>query len=176
MSAFQACAATNPNEALTDRLIAFLRGIGLRVDEETLATSGFLPGVCIRAGGLVVDRGALAWPGDLLHEAGHLAVMPAALRPEQNGALHDCELVPHAGEAEAIAWAFAAACAVGLSARELFHAGGYHGHGEALAMTFGCGVYPGLHGLMQADMAYGSAEARSAGVEAYPHMRRWLRL
>lgn len=175
MSAFQAFAATNPRDVLTDRLIAFLRGIGLRVDEETLTTPGFLPGVCIRAGGLVVDRNSLEWPGDLLHEAGHLAVMPAALRPEQSGALHDCEQVPHAGEAEATAWAFAAACAVGLSAHELFHAGGYHGHGEALAMTFGCGVYPGLHGLMQAGMAYGLAEARSLSVEPYPQMRRWLR-
>lgn len=161
--------------ATTSRLIAFLREIGLRVDEEALPTPGFLPGVAIRAGGLVVDRAALQWPGDLLHEAGHLAVMPAALRPAQSGALHDCEHVAHAGEAEATAWAYAAACAVGLSARELFHAGGYHGQGEALATTFGFGVYPGLHGLMQAGMAYGLAEARTLGVEPFPRMRRWLR-
>lgn len=161
--------------AITDRLIAFLRDIGLRVDEEPLATPGFLPGVAVRAGGLVVDRGALRWPGDLLHEAGHLAVMPEALRPVQDGALHDCEHVPHAGEAEATAWAYAAACAVGLSARELFHAGGYHGYGEGLAMTYACGVYPGLHGLMQAGMAHGMTEAQTLGVAAYPWMRRWLR-
>lgn len=163
------------DDALVTRVLAFLRAIGLRVDEETLQTPGFLPGVAVRDGGLVVDRAALQWPGDLLHEAGHLAVMPAALRPRQSGALHDCEHVPHAGEAEATAWAYAAACAVGLSARELFHAGGYHGHGEGLAMTYACGVYPGLHGLMQAGMAHGIAQAQTLGVAAYPRMRRWLR-
>ena len=53
--------------------------------------------------------------------------------------------------------------------------GGYHGHGEGLAMTYACGVYPGLHGLMQAGMAHGMTEAQTLGVAAYPWMRRWLR-
>lgn len=156
-------------------LLDFLRSIGLRVDEENLEAPGFLPGIAIRDGGLVVDRARLQWPGDLLHEAGHLAVMPATLRPLQTGALHDCEHVPHAGEAEATAWAYAAACATGLPAAELFHEGGYHGCGPRLATTYRCGVYPGLHGLMQAGMAHGIAQARELGTQPYPHMLRWLR-
>jgi hypothetical protein len=159
----------------TTRLLRFLREIGLDVVEEPLACPGFLPGVAIRDGGLVVDRSQLQWPGDLLHEAGHLAVMPSHLRPLQSGGLHDCEHVPHAGEAEATAWAYAASCAVGLPVGELFHAGGYHGRGDALAMTFGCGVYPGLHGLMQTGMAHGMAQAAELGTQAFPHMLRWLR-
>jgi hypothetical protein len=42
-------------------------------------------------------------------------------------------------------------------------------------MTFSLGVYPGLHGLMQAGMAHGVAEAKQLGAEPYPRMRRWLR-
>jgi hypothetical protein len=36
-------------------------------------------------GGLVYDWERLTWPGDLLHEAGHIAVIPAALRPTIGG-------------------------------------------------------------------------------------------
>jgi hypothetical protein len=156
-------------------ILQFLRAIGIDVQEEALDDRCFLPGVQIRAGALVVDRARLQWPGDLLHEAGHLAVLPAALRPLQSGALHDCELVPHAGEAEAMAWAYAAACAIGLPAEELFHGGGYHGQSAGLIMTFTLGVYPGLHGLMQSGMAQGMAQAQASGTAAYPRMLRWLR-
>ena len=162
----------------TDRvapILQFLREIGLDVLEAPLDDSCFLPGVQIRAGALIVDRARLQWPGDLLHEAGHLAVLPAALRPLQSGALHDCELVPHAGEAEAMAWAYAAACAIGLPAEELFHDGGYHGQSAGLIMTFSLGVYPGLHGLMQGGLAHGAAQAQALGTVAYPQMLRWLR-
>ena len=152
-----------------------MRGIGLRVIEGPLQAPAFLPGIEIRCGELVVDRLRLQWPADVLHEAGHLAVMPASLRALQSGNLHDCEDVPHAGEAEAMAWAYAAACAIGLPAEALFHAGGYRGWGRQLALTFACGVYPGLHGLSEAGMALGIRQAESAGVPAYPHMLRWLR-
>lgn len=163
-----------PDE-VTERLLQFLRGIGLEIIETPLTDACFLPGIEIHEGRLRVDLTRLTWPADLLHEAGHLAVLPPALRASQSGALHECEHVPHAGEAEATAWAYAAACAIGLPAEVLFHAGGYHGRGEGLAMTFSVGVYPGLHGLMQAGMAYGLAEARELGTQPYPHMRHWLR-
>jgi hypothetical protein len=159
----------------TSAILQFLRAIELDVREEPLSSPGFLPGIEIRQGALVVDRARLQWPGDLLHEAGHLAVLPARLRPLQSGALHDCEQVPYSGEAEATAWAYAAACAIGLPAEQLFHAGGYHGRSAGLIMTFALGVYPGLHGLMQGGLAHGMAQAQSLGTPAYPHMLRWLR-
>lgn len=164
-----------PAEASTAAIVEFLRAIGLKVQYAELGDACFLPGIDIRDGSLWVDRARLCWPGDLLHEAGHLAVLPAALRAVQSGDLHDGEQVPHAGEAEATAWAYAACRALGLPADLLFHDGGYHGRGAALAMTFSLGVYPGLHGLMQAGLAYGLAEARRLGAEPYPRMQRWLR-
>lgn len=170
---------TTPPSAVADerirQLVCFLRQIGLVVVEQPLECPAFLPGIAIREGGLMVDRSQLQWPGDLLHEAGHLAVMPAHLRPLQSGDLHACEQVPYAGEAEAIAWAYAASCAVGLPVDELFHSGGYHGQSAALATTFSCGVYPGLHGLMQTGMAHCMAQAAELGTQPFPHMLRWLR-
>lgn len=167
--------APSPTRDLTERLLQFLRGIGITVEETRLTDTCFLPGIEIFEGRLRVDVTRLQWPADLLHEAGHLAVLPPELRTRQSGALHDCEHVPHAGEAEATAWAYAAARAIGVPAEVLFHDGGYHGRGKALAMTFSLGVYPGLHGLMQAGMAHGLAQARELGTQPYPHMRHWLR-
>jgi hypothetical protein len=167
-----------PNPAVDlelDSILGFLRAIGLKVQACALEGDTFLPGIEVREGGLLYDLQRLAWPADLLHEAGHLAVMPAALRPGLSGDLHDCSTVPHAGEAEAIAWAYAASLAIGLNARSLFHAGGYQGRGESLAFTFEAGCYPGAAGLVAAGLALEPAQARTNGQLPYPVLRQWLR-
>ena len=152
----------------TDRIVAFLRGIGLEVREGEVGDTGFLPGVRIDAGRLVFERARLTWPGDLLHEAGHLAVTPAARRAAQSDDLDDHIL----DEMATTAWAYAACLEIGLEPSVLFHAGGYHGHSEALVLTYSLGVYPGVHGLVQAGMARTGV---AAGAQGYPRMLRWLR-
>ncbi|UOV05081.1 hypothetical protein MUU77_07340 [Pseudoxanthomonas sp. F37] len=67
--------------------MAFLRGIGLVVTEGRVPDDCFLSGVRIHRGTLVFDRQRLQWPGDLLHEAGHIALTPAALRAALSDAL-----------------------------------------------------------------------------------------
>jgi hypothetical protein len=166
---------TTGDAAAVDRIIGFLRGIGIDVVETALPDESFLPGVLIRAGTLVVDRARLRWPGDLLHEAGHIAVTPSTLRPALDAALETEAQAPHAGEAEATAWAFAALVHLGLDPALLFHDGGYGGHAAGLRMSFEVGVYPGAFGLAQAGLARIGDDARAAGVAPYPSMRRWLR-
>ncbi|MBF9265988.1 hypothetical protein [Paracidovorax cattleyae] len=161
--------------ALAMHILDFLRGIGLPVREAPLPDGSFLPGVRIERGGLCDRAYILAWPGDLLHEAGHLAVVPAALRAGMDDALQDLPAVEHGGEIEATAWAWAASCHLGLDAAVLFHDGGYHGQGQSLRFTFGMGVYLGLPGLVAAGMALSSAQAAAQGGEPYPHMQVWLR-
>lgn len=160
---------------LVDRIAGFLRSVGIAVIERELADGTFLPGVLIEAGTLVVDRSRLRWPGDLLHEAGHLAVMPATLRSSLSDALDGEISAPHAGEVEATAWAYAACVALGIDASLLFHGGGYHGHSQGLVMTYTLGVYPGSAGLASAGLTRIGDEARKEGVAPYPHMIRWLR-
>ena len=53
----------------------FLQEIGIPYIEETIAEETFLPGILIRRGTLVVDNEKLLYPGDILHEAGHIAAM-----------------------------------------------------------------------------------------------------
>lgn len=163
---------------IASRIVDFLRGIGIDVDEATVPDDAFLPGIRIVAGRLLVDHTRLRWPGDLLHEAGHIATMPAHLRATLHDALDDASAhddVAFAGEAEATAWAWAARVHLGLPPDVLFHAGGYRGTSARLIATYSLGVYPGAHGLAQAGMTCVGAAATAAGVPPYPHMQRWLR-
>ena len=67
-------------DPLTERLTAFVRGIGIDVRAATLPDKTFLPGLDIRHGAILVDEARLTYPGDILHEAGHLAVADPAER------------------------------------------------------------------------------------------------
>jgi len=158
-------------EAITQ----FLDSIGIAPRARDLGDATFLPGLDIEGGVLLVDRARLTWPGDLLHEAGHIAVTPAKLRPRLSGAIEIDPAVQHADEPVATAWAYAAVMAIGLPAPVLFHVGGYHGKSAGLAFTYASGCYPGIAGLVAAGMALGPAEAAARGVKPYPAMLRWLR-
>ncbi len=156
-------------------MFAFLARIGLPIAEETLAADTFLPGIALRAGGLVVDADKLLWPGDLLHEAGHLAVLPAALRNDAHGDAPNDADVAFAGELEAMAWAYAAAVELALPMEVLIHDGGYHGKAQELLQMYTFGVYPGLRGLCENGMTMSRGFTVGCGPVQYPIMLRWLR-
>jgi hypothetical protein len=126
----------------------------------------FLPGVRIERGVLEMDSARLAHPGDLLHEAGHIAMTPAALRVQLSGTIDVPGLDMTQLEYAAVAWSYAAAVAAGVDPSEVFHADGYRGQSAGLLATFAAGVYPGAHLLMAAGMTTR---------EAYPQMLHWLR-
>jgi hypothetical protein len=141
----------------------------------TLPGDGFLPGILVREGGLVVDVDRLRYPGDLLHEAGHLAVLAPSRRrafgdPGGTGGLDMREV-----EIQAIAWSYAAAIHLQLDPALVFHAGGYHGHAAGLLRNFALGVHIGVSHLQDAGMAVTVKEAERLGALPYPHMIRWLR-
>ena len=156
-------------------ILAFLRDVGLRVHEAALPADTFLPGIRLVDGGLVVDPERLAWPGDLLHEAGHLAVLPPDVRAIAHDDLVDETTVPHAGEPEAMAWAWAAAMAIGLPPDVLLHEGGYHARSRDILQMYAFGIYPGLRGLCEAGLAEAHGFTPVTGDAVYPAMRRWLR-
>lgn len=156
-------------------IVDFIAGIGLTISEQTLPADTFLPGVALRDGGLVVDPATLVWPGDLLHEAGHLAVLPAAIRGRANDDLADEVGVDHAGELEAMAWAWAAVVELGLPPEVLIHEGGYNGKSRDLLQMYTFGVYPGLQGLCAAGMTAAPGFASEPLPVRYPQMLRWLR-
>jgi hypothetical protein len=160
---------------LMEQIVAFLRSIGIDVVEESVPNDSFLPGLHISSGRMLFDRVRLLWPGDLLHEAGHIAVTPAAERSALSGDVAGREELSHDGEVETIAWSYAAARAMGLDPSVVFHSAGYQGHAEALLRTYSLGVYPGVAGLEAWGMTLGAAAAKERGVPAYPNMLCWLR-
>ncbi|HEX8722923.1 MAG TPA: hypothetical protein VF736_20055 [Pyrinomonadaceae bacterium] len=160
---------------VTNRIAGFLNSIGIEVIPARLGDECFLPGIRVERGRLLVDESRLTYPGDLLHEAGHLAVAPAWVRASLGGEVVIPGADMNAVEAHATAWAYAAVTHIGLDPAVLFHAGGYDGKSQGLLFTFGVGVYPGAYGLQQAGMTASPAEARELGVAPYPHMLKWLR-
>jgi hypothetical protein len=115
-----------------DPLLAFVRKIGLVVREGRLPQTTFLPGLLIEAGELVVDRRHLRYPSDILHEAGHLAVTPAAERPTLGGNITEYHPECAGDEMAVLAWSYAAAQTLGLPIEVLFHPAGYKGQSEWL--------------------------------------------
>ena len=150
-------------------IVDFLQQVGIRVRQQAMPEGSFLPGVRIHQGALEYDPHRLQWPGDLLHEAGHLAVLPAVLRAQADDDLQGLGEAEFAGEQEALAWAYAAAVAIGLPLEVLVHDGGYKGHAAAL------GIYPGLQGLCASGMAESPRFVAACGAVHYPRMLKWLR-
>ena len=158
------------NESITVRIVAFLTEIGIPVVVESLDADTLLPAMTVRDGALVIDPARLEWPGDLLHEAGHIAVTDPALRPT----LREVPSDP-AEEMAAIAWSYAAAVELGLDAAVVFHEAGYRGSGPVLAERFTAGHYIGVPMLDWFGMTIEGRRAAREGLPAYPHMQRWLR-
>jgi hypothetical protein len=162
------------SDPLTARIAGFLVGIGIPVEPGEVLGDSFLPGVALDGGGLRVDEARLTYPGDLLHEAGHIAVVPAWARPQLSGSIDIPDLDTSNLEWAAIPWSYAAALAVGIDPELVFHEGGYQGRAQGLLNNFRLGVPIGLH-LLEAGLTVSAPRAKALGVEPYPHMLRWLR-
>lgn len=150
-------------------IVAFLREIGLAVHERPLPSGTFVPGILIENGGLVFDRAQLAYPGDLLHEAGHIAVTPPSQRAALNGDLGSTQ----ADEIAAQAWSYAAARHLGIDPAIVFHTAGYRGSSEALLVAFAGPGAPGAPLLEWFGMT--RMTDNGSGVPVFPRMSGWLR-
>ena len=147
--------------ASAETIAAFLQGAGIALNVEPLTGPSFVPGLAIANGTIQVEPGGAAYPGDLLHEAGHIAVA----EPARRAALSD--VGTDAGEEmAAIAWSVAAARACGVGLEVLFHSEGYKGDAAWLAAEFSRGNPFGVPLLAWYGL---TSEA------AFPAMRRWLR-
>lgn len=184
----------------TGAVIDFLRRIGLRVDEATSTAQlagSFLPDVLVQEGGLVIDA-AKAFPGDVLHEAAHLAVIPAQFRPFANGDLNEVEermarylnenpmglatypedplsrAILQAAEAEATAWQYAAAVEIGLPERWIFPMKSYDGTRVSLLRSLRHNQYMGINGLRAAGWTTLRPNPHQPHIPTYPKLKFWL--
>ena len=135
---------------------------------------GFLPGLLLENGVLIVDTEKLLYPGDMLHEAGHLATMPPEVRETTSGNLPDTEK-NRGGELMALAWSYAACIHLGLDPSVVFHADGYRGGSQSIIENFTEGRYIGVFGLEWRGMAYDKKRAKEFNARPYPHMISWVK-
>lgn len=154
--------------------ISFLHDIGIETFFEKLAEPCFLPGLSIRNGIIIIDKEALSYPGDILHEAGHIAVVPAAERHTLTASSIGKREQRDAEEMMAIAWSYAACVHLGLDPYIVFHDEGYKGGGSYIADNFSDGNYFGLPMLQWKGMAADEKNAPKLNVAPYPHMIKWL--
>jgi len=110
---------------------------------------------------LTFDAVRLLYPGDLLHEAGHLVVLPPDERALVCGPLG--ERPGH--EMSAIAWSWAVAREIGLAPSLVFHPEGYKGESDTIIENFTAGRYFGVP-LLELYGLTGHGE--------FPAMQRWL--
>jgi len=151
------------------QIAAFLERIGVEIEAGPVGDS-VLPGMSVRRGRVRVDPAIDAYPGDLLHEAGHLAVSDPATR----GAIEAIDTDP-GDEMAAIAWSVAAAQACGIELETLFFDDGYKGGAGALRTAFGGQGMVGVPMLAWFGMTAEPHRADEWGVPAFPAMTRWLR-
>lgn len=156
---------------LVRQIADFLISIGLEVRAEPLLEGTFLPGMFVDHGALVIDEERLCYPGDLLHEAGHLAVAAPSRRRRFHG-----NVGQRAGEEMmAIGWSYAAALHLGIDPVVVFHADGYRGGSASLLENFAEGRYLGVPLLQWVGLTAEPKPAAALGIPPYPHMRKWLR-
>lgn len=150
-----------------DRIFGFLREIGLEVHLGPVPSTSFLPGIQVVRNGLRVDIDALKYPGDLLHEAGHLAVMTPARRNEE---------FPHSSDAAeemaAMAWSYAAAMHIGIAPEIVFHEQGYRGQAASLLDGYRRGTFNGQPILWWLGL---TTPELPGSPSIYPKMLRWIR-
>ncbi|MEO5645810.1 MAG: hypothetical protein ABIQ40_08335 [Bacteroidia bacterium] len=120
-------------DEIISRIFSFLDKIGIQYEESKIEDSSFMPGMIIRNGKLIVDIETLKYPGDLLHEAGHIAVSHPEKRNKMNGEIAK----ENAGEEiAALLWSYMAARETGIPAEVVFHPDGYKGDSEWLLENF----------------------------------------
>ncbi len=159
---------TLPRIEVIERITAFLHGIGLKVEFSPVPSTSLLPGLQMIRNGLRVDTETLLYPGDMLHEAGHLALMTEDRRYTDFPVAND-----PAEEIGALAWSYAAAVHLGLPSEVVFHEHGYKGQSRALIAEF---AKPrdqiGLPMLWWTGLTTQQFPNKPS---IYPRMLRWLR-
>lgn len=158
-------------DPLTNRTVDFVRSIGLPVLHGWLDNTTFLPGLAIHAGRLIIDERHLMHPGDVLHEAGRLALTTADLRLE----LSDKVQVDPAAEMAIIAWSYAAALRADIDPISVLHPHVCQDGGGSLADNYANGRAPGVPLLQWMGLCLDDRNAAAQGRKAYPHMLKWLR-
>lgn len=161
---------------LFEKAVAFINETGIPCKSAILEHPTFLPGLDIQNGCIFYDKERMLYPGDILHEAGHLAVLSPSFRKEacSPDKLSD-NLEAGAAEMAAIAWSWAAICHLQIPAEFVFHPHGYKGASASILENFSQGRYFGVSMLQWLGMTKEAKHTTHTDDPAFPNMTHWLR-
>jgi len=162
------------NRQLLNAITTFLNDIGIDTIVRPIPDQCFLPGVSMEAGKIIIDTEKLLYPGDILHEAGHIAVMPPEVRSDMDEVLPATDL-HKGGEMMALAWSYAASVHLSIDPHIVFHAGGYKGEAEKLVKHYSEAPCLGVPLLQWCGMTCDIKKAKESNKLPFPVMQRWLR-
>ncbi|MDO6525569.1 hypothetical protein Q4519_07720 [Motilimonas sp. 1_MG-2023] len=161
------------NETIT-QICDFLHAINLPFSLTSIENESFLPGVSLNQGALQIDIDKLKYAGDILHEAGHIAVCEPIYRAQLQGDVYKNGLrngrqkqAMHGEEIAAIAWSVAAVKRLNLPMKTIFHDDGYKGASHSLINAFDNG---GIFGQPLLDVW-----EMTSSEHGFPIMKKWIR-
>lgn len=181
----------NPDPDLL-AVVEFLNHIGISAELQPGA-KGFLGAVRIVDGRLLVDP--LCPVSDLLHEAGHIAIVPKRYRHLLNNnvskghalMLEDVDhlladdvdhplyvAVMQSGDTEATAWAWAAGIHLGIAPEKIILDQQYENDGAGVRLALSLGQYAGINGMARAGFCYTNrAIAHMKDTQCFPALAFW---
>lgn len=148
------------------KIIHFLEEIGIKVIEKELPQDTFLPGITISSKGVEIDFNKLLYPGDILHEAGHIAVTPRNERGLIGTKDMPADWPTQGDEIATMLWSYAALKHLELPIDFVFHPNGYKNQSDWLIENFSTGNYIGLPLLEWMGLT---------NKDVFPQMNKWLR-
>lgn len=183
-------AALNMRARYAEMVVSFLRSIGLTV-KVVPGAKGFIDKIALVDGTIHVDPDCRA--SALLHEAGHLAIVPSQFRHLLNGnmyvgtkqmfkELQQMNLEPDSplelammqiGDTEATSWAWAAGKHLGIPDKMIIQNDEYEGDGSILRMQLNARSYLGINGMAQAGFCNVRANPYRPR-PVYPELAFWL--
>lgn len=169
----------------------FLTEIGIPWDWAD-EVKGFLDGVEIMDGGLRIAPNALV--SNVLHEAGHVALIPGDFRHLASGGLNKAlttmmentdfsdpdapaaRAAVQCSDPEVTAWAYAAGVHLGLDPSIVIKDDQYDNDGRMIRLGLSMNGYAGINGLSATGFCAvkPGAYAQARGLPAYPELKFWL--
>lgn len=171
---------------MQNKILDFLGAIGIGTIIHTdKITGNFFPKVKIINGWLTYNPDAI--PSDILHEAGHIALVPfkyrsmcqadmgasikaiwdkANLEGEIGADTYIFRALIQCSDPEATAWAWAAGNLLGIPEDQIIRDHDYNGEGKEIRQMLSGNCYMGINGLRAAGMI--------DSVRDFPKMKRWI--
>ncbi len=153
------------------RIYIFLDSLPICYTLTPMTTETFLPGIKIQHGTLLIDTKKLVSPGDILHEAGHIAVsLPEDRRCLSNNITTNNKS-KNGEEMAVMLWSYAAALHIGIQPEVVFHKEGYKGEHIWILEKYRQQTFMGLPLLQWMGLTYMDREQSN-----FPKMKKWLRI